>query len=110
MILRNETSSDIEVISKVTIAAFKNLAISNHTEQFIINALRDANALTISLIAEVDEKVVGHIAFSPRAISDGSLNWYYSTKMPLRNKVGNIIGTFGISRDITERKRAEEEI
>jgi putative acetyltransferase len=76
MIIRNEIISDIEAISKVTIAAFQNLAISNHTEQFIINALRDANALTISLVAEVDGKVVGHIAFSPIAISDGSLNWY----------------------------------
>ncbi len=76
MIIRNETISDIEAISKVTIAAFQNLAISNHTEQFIINALRDANALTISLVAEVNGKVVGHIAFSPIAISDGSLNWY----------------------------------
>ena len=76
MIIRNETSSDIEAISKVTIAAFKNLAISNHTEQYIINALRDANALTISLVAEVCGQVVGHIAFSPVTISDGSLNWY----------------------------------
>jgi len=76
MIIRNETISDVEAISKVTIAAFQNLAISNHTEQFIINALRDANALTISLVAEVDGKVVGHIAFSPIEISDGSLNWY----------------------------------
>ncbi|MCK7471832.1 MAG: hypothetical protein MZU95_14410, partial [Desulfomicrobium escambiense] len=74
--IRNETISDIDAISKVTIAAFQNLAISNHTEQFIINALRDANVLTISLVAEVDGKVVGHIAFSPIAISDGSLNWY----------------------------------
>jgi putative acetyltransferase len=76
MIIRNETISDIEAISKITIAAFQNLAISNHTEQFIINALHDANALTISLVAEVDGKVVGHIAFSPIAISDGSLDWY----------------------------------
>src|SRR4030065_2085660 len=76
MIIRNETNSDIEAISEITIAAFRTLAISNHTEQFIINALRDANALTISLVAEVDGKVVGHIAFSPIAISDGSLNWY----------------------------------
>lgn len=76
MIIRNETVSDIEAISEVTIAAFRTLAISNHTEQFIINELRDANVLTISLVAEVDGKVVGHIAFSPIAISDGSLNWY----------------------------------
>ena len=76
MIIRDETTSDIEAISKVTIAAFQNHPISNHTEQFIINALRDANALTISLVAEVDGQVVGHIAFSPVTISDGSLNWY----------------------------------
>ena len=76
MIIRNETNFDIEAISEIIIAAFRIFAISNHTEQFIINALRDANALTISLVAEVDGKVVGHIAFSPIAISDGSLNWY----------------------------------
>jgi putative acetyltransferase len=76
MIIRNETTSDIEAISEVTIAAFQNHPISNHTEQFIINALRDANALTISLVAEMDGRVIGHIAFSPVTISDGTPNWY----------------------------------
>ena len=76
MIIRNETTADMNAISEVTIAAFQNLAISHHTEQFIIKALRNANALTVSLVAELDGKVVGHIAFSPIAISDGSLNWY----------------------------------
>jgi len=76
MIIRNETALDIEAISEVTIEAFKTLAISRHTEQFIIHALRKANALTISLVAEVDGRVVGHVAFSPVSISDGALNWY----------------------------------
>ncbi len=76
MIIRNETASDIEAISKVTIEAFRTLAISRHTEQFIIRELRNANALTISLVAEVDGQVVGHIGFSPVTISDGSPNWY----------------------------------
>jgi putative acetyltransferase len=60
----------------VTIAAFKTLEISNHTEQFIIEALRAAKALTISLVAEVKGRVIGHIAFSPVTISDGTRNWY----------------------------------
>jgi putative acetyltransferase len=57
-------------------AAFRTLSVSNHTEQFIINSLRAADALTISLVAEIDGRVVGHIAFSPVTISDGSIGWY----------------------------------
>ena len=76
MIIRKETAADIEAITQVTIAAFATLPISKHTEQFIIRALRDAGALTISLVAEIDGRVVGHIAFSPVTISDGSTGWY----------------------------------
>ncbi len=76
MIIRNETNTDIDAISEVTIVAFKNLAISHQTEHFIIKALRKANVLILSLVAEIDEKVVGHVAFSPITISDGSQNWY----------------------------------
>ncbi len=36
--------------------------------------------------------------------------WASTIKMPLRDKEGNIIGTFGMSRDVTERKLADEEI
>lgn len=39
---------------------------------------------------------------------DGSVTWLLGTKMPLRDERGSIVGTFGISRDITDRKRAEE--
>ena len=36
--------------------------------------------------------------------------WVITTKMPLRDSKGKIIGTFGISRDITRRKEAEIEL
>lgn len=76
VLIREELSADIEAITEVTVAAFKTLPISNHTEQYIINALRNADALTISLVAELEGRVVGHIAFSPMTISDGTTGWY----------------------------------
>jgi len=74
--IRSETDADAGAIAEVTVAAFKSLEVSQHTEQFIISALRAAKALTVSLVAEVDGRVIGHIAFSPVAISDGTRNWY----------------------------------
>ena len=39
---------------------------------------------------------------------DGHVTWASSTKIPMFDPAGQVIGTFGISRDITDRKRAEE--
>ena len=74
--IRSETDSDINAIGDVTAAAFDTLEISDHTEQFIIEALRGAKALAISLVAELNGEIVGHIAFSPVTISDGTPGWY----------------------------------
>jgi putative acetyltransferase len=63
-IIRKETKLDVGAISNITKLAFENHPYSNNTEQFIINALRAANALTISLVAEIDGKLVGHIGMA----------------------------------------------
>lgn len=76
MIIRAEKESDITKVFEITKAAFKNHPYSQGTEQFIIDALRRDGALTISLVAEIDGKVVGHVAFSLVNISDGSSDWY----------------------------------
>jgi putative acetyltransferase len=76
IVIRAETADDTAAITAVTVAAFASMAISNHTEHFIVEALRAAGALTLSLVAELDGRVVGHIAFSPLTVSDGALHWY----------------------------------
>ncbi len=106
MIIRKETTADIQAITEVTLAAFKTLAISNHTEQFIIHALRAADALTVSLVAEIDGQVVGHIAFSPITISDGTTSWYGLgpiSVLPKYHKKG--IGTALINKGLAELKQ-----
>ena len=76
MILRKETVADIDAITAVTMAAFENHPFSRQTEHLIIHALRKANALTLSIVAEMEGRVVGHIAFSPVVMSDGTTDWY----------------------------------
>jgi putative acetyltransferase len=76
IVIRDETPEDVGAISEVTATAFETLEISDHTEQFMIVALRAAQALSVSLVAERDGQVVGHVAFSPVTISDGTPAWY----------------------------------
>ncbi|XAH22176.1 N-acetyltransferase [Xylophilus sp. GW821-FHT01B05] len=74
--IRNETSADVDAIDAVTTAAFLAAPHTAHTEQFIVKALRKAGKLTLSLVAEVDGQVVGHVAVSPVSISDGASGWH----------------------------------
>ncbi|WP_449257706.1 GNAT family N-acetyltransferase [Chlorobium limicola] len=74
--IRNEQPGDASAIFDLTVEAFSTLEISDHTEQFVIEALREAGALAVSLVAELDGRIVGHIAFSPVTMSDGSAGWY----------------------------------
>ena len=103
VLVRSETPADVGAIAEVTVAAFETLAISNHTEQFVIAALRTAKALTVSLVAEVDGRVVGHVAFSPVTISDGTPDWYGLGPVSVlpeyqRGGIGSSLILEGISR------------
>ncbi|MOA24808.1 hypothetical protein D3C78_1455030 [compost metagenome] len=74
--IRNERAADVEAINAVTTAAFLTAPHTDHTEQFIVKALRKTGKLTVSLVAEVEGTVVGHVAVSPVSLSDGSGGWY----------------------------------
>uniref|UniRef100_UPI0033411DDB GNAT family N-acetyltransferase n=1 Tax=Castellaniella defragrans TaxID=75697 RepID=UPI0033411DDB len=68
--LRHEAPGDIAAIEAVTISAFANAPHSSRTEQFIVRALRAANDLTLSIVAEEHGQIVGHVALSPVTITD----------------------------------------
>jgi len=74
--IRNESKGDVEQIHRVTVLAFRSAPHTDHTEQFIVKALRRADALVLSQVAESDGEVIGHIAVSPVKISDGSAKWF----------------------------------
>jgi len=76
MRIRPETPYDISAIRDINIAAFADLPISNQTEHLIVEALRAAGALEISLVADADSTVVGHVALSLGKIGETSEGWY----------------------------------
>ncbi len=75
VLIRRELPGDIAAISHLTELAFRRPDKQPY-EQFIIGELRRSSVLTLSFLAELDGRVVGHIAFSPVQISDGSSQWY----------------------------------
>jgi putative acetyltransferase len=76
MIVRPEQPTDIDAIRTLTETAFRTAPHADGTEHVIIDRLRAAGVLTLSLVAEVDGMIVGHVAFSPVTVSDGSAEWY----------------------------------
>ena len=76
MIIRPEAPADIPAIRAVTRAAFLDHPYSEQTEHLIIERLRERGMLALSLVAEIQDEIVGHIAFSPVELSDGSRDWF----------------------------------
>ncbi len=76
MKIRSEIPQDIKAIEQITIAAFDGKWYSDQTEHLVVNRLREAGAMSISLVAEMDGKVVGHIAFSVVTINGEDKGWY----------------------------------
>jgi len=74
--IRSEAPSDVAAIERLTAEAFLAAPHTSHTEHLIVRELRNAGQLSISLVAEDDGAIVGHLAVSPVSISDGSEGWY----------------------------------
>jgi len=76
MQIRPEAPPDAPAIAGVIQRAFAPEQFSSHTEQFIVRSLREAGALTVSLVADREQAIVGHVAFSPVTIAGRECRWY----------------------------------
>ena len=74
--IREERAGDEAAIHALTAKAFANEPFSDGSEPAIIERLRECGDLSLSLVAEDADNIIGHIAFSPVAISDGTTGWY----------------------------------
>lgn len=90
--VRDERPGDEPAIAAITAAAFRDAPHSSGTEAAIVERLRAAGELALSLVlVNSDQAIIGHAAFSPVSISDGSAGWYGLgpvSVIPLRQRTG----------------------
>ena len=82
--IRDERVGDFEAIAAVTHSAFAPMPFGDGTEAGIIDALRRAGALSVSLVATRGEAIVGHISFSPITIDGNGGPWYQLAPVSVR--------------------------
>lgn len=75
-LIRPEAPADAVAIGRVTDAAFASAPHASGTEAAIVDALRAAGTLTLSLVAEDEGAVVGHVAFSPVTVAGADVGWF----------------------------------
>lgn len=76
MAIRSEVPADAQAISTVITAAFLEAEHSDGNEAKIVEALREARSLTVSLVATEHDQIVGHVAFSPVTVDGRSYGWF----------------------------------
>jgi PAS domain S-box-containing protein len=83
-------------------------AVGKADHDFFTAEHADAALQDEKRIMATGEPILGKI--ERETLPDGSVTWALTSKLPLKNRQGKIIGNFGISRDITEIKRIEERL
>jgi putative acetyltransferase len=105
MIVRYEKTADEDAIGQITEEAFADAPHSDGSEAAIIGRLRDAGGLTVSLVAEKDGVIVGHVAFSPITIDGQDQGWLGLGPVAVRpDHQGQGIGRALINKGLDEIK------
>jgi putative acetyltransferase len=110
MMVRPEKAGDEAAIAAVTVAAFAGKTYSNQTEHLIVDRLRRAGALSISLVCVDGDDIVGHIAFSPLTLSIGDTGWFGLgplSVMPSRQRQGIGRGLVNAGLDLLKQMNAK---
>ena len=76
LVVRNERPEDVDLIRDLTELAFRGRPYSCKREHLLIDDLRSANALTVSLVMLDGTTVVGHVALSPVTLPGASGPWF----------------------------------
>ncbi|HAH24734.1 MAG TPA: GNAT family N-acetyltransferase [Prolixibacteraceae bacterium] len=83
--IRKETPDDYPWIIELTERAFKTMPFSNGKEGALVEKLRKASTFIerLSLVAELNGQVVGHILFTPMSIENGQIQCESLTLAPV---------------------------
>ncbi len=105
--IRPEKSGDAPAIHRLTAAAFDGMPQSDGDEQELVDRLRADGDLTLSLVAEDAERIVGHIAFSPVTIADGAPGWHGLGPVSVLPELqGQGVGSALVKRGIADMREA----
>ena len=74
--IRREESGDEAAIYRVTETAFQGRPYADGDEQDLVNRLRKLGQISLSLVAEDCDDLIGLVTFSPVTLSDGSRPWF----------------------------------
>jgi PAS domain S-box-containing protein len=81
-------------------------AVGKHDHDFYLKENVEGYSIDEKQILQTGQPIINKDEMNKW--SDGRIAWISTTKMPLKDKDGQIIGTFGISRNITDRKLMEQ--
>lgn len=76
LLIRKEQPADKDAIFDLTARAFAGRPYAGGDEQFVVDQLRADGALTLSLVACMEDRIVGQVSFSPAQNEDNSEPWY----------------------------------